>query len=299
MDGLAAGENLAVGDIGDGVNRLPVDSKHRRDVGAAVGLVAQLVAVGRVVDVHHGVVLDRHDRLRDALARVALIGIGHGLRRSADDALPLHGFRKRLLALVGASLVVVDRVGRLLAPQGHHDGHRLVVLEAEGDKPRFVDGGHLCVAACGETVQVELVGAGVSTVLLLDRYRNDVAHRARLVYDAEGDGLLLDRGSLDLGLLANQNVDVARLGRSSIGESSCAVIPNLGNLDSTGSIRDLHDGNLIAVDSGVAERHLHLLGGRHLVTRSVEESDAVGRLLLDLLALISHDLLDCLLDSAR
>ena len=61
---------------------------------------------------------DTYDRLRDALARVALIGIGHGLRRSADDALPLHGFRKRLLALVGASLVVVDRVGRLLAPQG-------------------------------------------------------------------------------------------------------------------------------------------------------------------------------------
>ena len=283
----------------DGINRLPMDSQHRRDIRASVGFVVQRVVVGRVVDVHHSVVLGGHNRLRDALARVTLVGIGHGLRRGADDALLLLGIRERLLALVGTAQVVIDRVGSLLALQGHHNSHRLVVLEAEGDKPRLVDGGHLCVAACGETVQIELVGAGVSAVLLLDRYRNDIAHRARLVYNAESDGFLLDRGSLDLDLLADQNVDVARLGRSSIGEGSCAVILNLGNLDSADSILDLHDGNLVAVDSGVAERHLHLLGGRHLVTHSVEESNAVGRLLLDLLALISHGLLDCLLDSAR
>ena len=292
-------QNLAVGDVGDGINRLPMDSQHRRDIRAAVGLVVQRVVVGRVVDVHHSVVLGGHNRLRDALARVTLIGIGHGLRRGADNAFLLLGIRERLLALVGAAQVVVNRVGRLLALQSHHDSHRLVVLEAERNEPRLVDGGHLSIAACGETVQIELVGAGVSAVLLLNRYRNDIAHRARLVYDAEGDSLLLDRGSLDLDLLANQNVDVARLGRSSIGEGSCAVILNLGNLNDVGSVLDLHNGNLVAVDSSVAERHLHLLGGRHFVARSIEESDAVSRLLLDLLALSSHGFLDRLLDSAR
>ena len=267
------------------------------DVGATLGVVAELVGLAAIVDADDCALGLVELDLGHALAVEALksggrvvgwiVGLGLRVREDSDDA--SHRLFDDLLFLNDVALVVrqgremvFNRVGRGGTGQRHDNFGGILVGIGEKqlavlDIERWLDALHR------ETFgDLQTVLAGINLAPLLESDGAGRRDDTVLVDDLDGHGLLVDNRNLDGHEGAGDDVD----GEGLRVELNCRRRGDVGHALHVTVVGNMEDRQALALDAGALDRNAHGLKGLHLVALCIMNGDVVGGHLLELLAVL-------------